>query len=89
MALGGLAQRLLGLGDRGLVLLGLGHLDQPDIVVDRGAQALDRADRASSRVRSRITVWASFRIVPERRILGACVQLVQTYDRSVVVKDAS
>jgi hypothetical protein len=28
-------------------------------------------------------------IVPQRRILGACVQLLEADDRAVVVKDAS
>jgi hypothetical protein len=28
-------------------------------------------------------------VVPQRRILGARVQLVEAYDRAVVVKDAS
>ena len=85
----GLAQRLLALGDDGLVLLGLGHLDQADIVVDRRAQALDRADRRFELGALAHHLLGFLRIVPQRRILGARVQLVETYDRTVVVKDAS
>ena len=83
------AQRLLGVGDHRLVLLGLGHLDQTDIVVDRRAQALDSGDGALQ-PRALLHHGLGFLlVVPQRRILGARVQLVETDDRTVVVKDAS
>ena len=85
----GLAQRFLALGDGGLVLLGLGHLDQTDIVVDRGAQALDRTDRRFELGALAHHLLGFLRVVPKRRILGARVQLIETDDRTVVVKDAS
>ena len=83
------AERPLGVGDHGLVLLGLGHLDQADIVVDRGAQALDGGDGAlepGALLHHRLGLLL---VVPQRRILGARVQLGETDDRLVVVKDAS
>ncbi len=85
----GLAQGGLGVGDHRLVLLGLGHLDQPDVVVNRGAQAPDGSDRRlepGALLHHRLGLLL---VVPQRRILGARVQLVETNDRTVVVKDAS
>ena len=86
---GGLAQRLLALGDGGLVLLGLGHLDQADIVVDRRPQTPDRADRCFEPGALAHHLLGFLGIVPQRRILGARVQFIETDDRAVVVKDAS
>ena len=91
--LGGFSPRLgqpaLRVGDHRLVLLGLGDFDQPDVVVDRGAQALDGGDRGFE---PRALLHHGLRlllVVPKRRILGARVQFGETYDGLVVVKDAS
>ena len=84
-----LAERPFGVGDHRLVLLGLGHLDQAGAVVDRGAQPLDGGDRgleAGALLHHRLGLLL---VVPQRRILGARVQLGETDDRAIVVKDAS
>jgi hypothetical protein len=75
--------------DHRLVAFGLGELDQADICVDGVAQP---ADRGESAFQPRPLAHHRLRllgIVPQRRIFGARVQLVETDDRTVVVKDAS
>ena len=82
-------ERPLGIGDHRLVLLRFGHLDQADIVVDGGAQALDGGDGGLETRALAHHGLGLLRIAPQRRILGARVQLFQTDDREIVVKDAS
>jgi len=79
----------LGLREDRLIALGLRKLDQPERVLEL---ALDRAVGIDSTLEPAALAQQSLRLrglFPELRIFGESVQLCETADRVIPVKDAS
>jgi hypothetical protein len=93
LALGDLlTQRLelaLGLGDDPGIALRLAELDELELVVELARDLAIAGDRAIELVALAQQGLRRRRLVPEIRILGLGVQLVETARRVVPVKDAS
>ena len=84
-----LLQRLLGLGDDGLILLGLTELDHAGLVLQ---VALDPADGVELILERGALLHHALRaggVVPERGVFGERVELGEPCLRFVEVKDAS
>jgi hypothetical protein len=79
----------LALTDAGGVVLGFAELDQGRRVVELLLQRLDDADRALELRALAQQALGFLRIVPEGGVVGERVQLVETAEGLVPVKDAS
>ena len=84
-----LAQRLLGLGDDLLVLLGLAELDHGELVVELLLDAADRGELVLERGALLHHALGALLVVPEIGVFGLPVQLGKPPARLVEVKDAS
>jgi hypothetical protein len=82
-------QRLLGVGDEARVVLGLGELDQADIVVQVLVEAADRLQHVLEAGALAHQLLRARRIVPEAGLLGGLVQFLESGSRDIPVKDAS
>jgi len=84
-----LLEKRLGFGRRRLVALRLGQLDQAERVVELPLQrttAFDRSFQMRPLAQQRLRPGG---VAPERGVGGLGVQLVETADGAVPVKDAS
>jgi len=79
----------LALADRGRVVFGLAELDQGRRIVELLLQRLDDVDRLVELRALALQALGLLRIAPEIGIVCERVQLVETPDRLVPVKDAS
>lgn len=78
-----------GVGEEGVVALGLGKLDKLDLV---GEVFFEGADAADLSVEARALLEEFLRallVLPEGWVLGEGVQFIEPVDRAVPVKDAS
>lgn len=78
-----------GIDNDRLVALGLAHLYQLDIVCQRLFELADAVDAIVERLPLAHQFLGLGRVVPERRVLGAIVQVVEALDGLIPVKDAS
>jgi hypothetical protein len=79
----------LGLGDDALVALGLAELDEAELIVELARDPLVAVDGIVQLVALAQRRLRGFRLVPELRVLGLGVQLIEPAYRIVPVKDAS
>ena len=82
-------QRGLGLGDHGLVVLGLAEFDHADIVLELALDLADAAERILQRGPLLHQLLRLLGIVPEIGVFGELVQLGQARRGCIDVKDAS
>ena len=82
-------ERLLGIGDDRLVALGLAELDQLDIVGELLLDLPDGADIVVELLALAHHLLRAVGIVPELRVFGGGVQLLEADRGTVPVKDAS
>ena len=82
-------ERRLGLGDDRLVALGLAELDQLDLVGELALEPLDGGDRVVELLALAHDLLRALGRVPEVRVLGGGVQLVEAALGAIPVKDAS
>jgi hypothetical protein len=81
--------RRVGFLDDALVALLLAEFDQVDIVFQRLAEASERLDAVIEPLALAHHLLGFLRVVPEGRVLGAHVKVVQSFQGLIPVKDAS
>ena len=84
-----LLERLLGVGDGLGILLGLAELDHGDLVVELLLDAADGGELILERGALLHHALRALLVVPQARVLGLLVELLETLARLVEVKDAS
>ena len=84
-----LLERLLGLGDDLLIVLGLAELDHGELIVELALDAADRAELVLERGALLHHALRALLVIPEIGIFGLLVQLLEAPARLVEVKDAS
>ena len=83
------AQRVLGVGDRRAIFLGLAEFDHGELVVEFALDPPDRGELVFERGALLHQALRALLVVPESRVFGELVQLLKPHPRLVEVKDAS
>jgi hypothetical protein len=77
------------IGNHRLVVLGFGHLDETDGIIELVFHGAVSGDGAFQPVALAHEILRGLRVIPELRRFGLRVQLVEATDGFVPVKDAS
>ena len=82
-------ERLLGVGDDRLILLGLAEFDHADLILELLLDPADRLELILERIALLHHLGGALRIVPERGVFGELVQFGEAGIGCIEVKDAS
>ena len=83
------AQPVLGVGDGGVVVLGLAELDHGELVVEFPLDPPDRRELVFERGTLLHQALRALLVVPEGGVFGELVQFLKPHSRRIEVKDAS